>query len=249
MNHTSRRSGGRLAGIALGLILLTTWVAVASAVAGGVSKRLKRQVSVMEAVLSEVLIESPNLLVSGGGPVFGVYLEEFGVVFGLEASLVETSRFNLPNFLSRYRVETDDGGLVTIYIPGDEDEDEDYVEYDELDEDYDDEEYEDEGVDDATLRILSRRARSNRRGKRDARRYEGGKEELLEALIDYGETLSALSNDQSVAIAAYLTDSSYFRDRKISRLVIKAKMSDLRANSEGKLSEEKLLERIVTEEY
>jgi predicted GNAT family N-acyltransferase len=77
--------------------------------------------------------------------------------------------------------------------------------------------------------------------------YEKGRQELIDALADYGETLTALRDDQWVAIAAFLKDNDYFRDRSISRLVIKARMRDLRASDQ--LSREALLARIVVEEY
>ena len=57
-----------------------------------------------------------------------------------------------------------------------------------------------------------------------------GKQELIDALADYGETMTALRDDQWVAIAAFLGDDQYFKERQISRLVIKARARDLRGD-------------------
>ena len=51
------------------------------------TSRLDRKVKVMERVLDEVLIQSPNVVVSARGVTRGLVLEEYGALFTLEASV------------------------------------------------------------------------------------------------------------------------------------------------------------------
>ena len=79
--------------------------------------------------------------------------------------------------------------------------------------------------------------------------YDRGKKEVLEVLMEYGETLTGLGDDQWIAIVGFLKDSKYFTESKISRLVMKAKMRDLRAYSAGQLTEQAMIAKVVQEEY
>jgi hypothetical protein len=88
-----------------------------------------------------------------------------------------------------------------------------------------------------------------KRDKKQAELYEAGKAELTEALMDYGETLTGLGDSEWVAIAAFLRDSDFFVSSKISTLVLKANIGDLRAYSQGNLSEKAMAGKIVQEEY
>ena len=79
--------------------------------------------------------------------------------------------------------------------------------------------------------------------------YKKGKAELVQALLDYGDTITSLRDDQWIALAAFLKDSGYFLDNRISRLVLKAKARDLRDYAAGKIPESDMRRRIMEEEY
>ena len=186
----------------------------------GPGRKIARQVGVLEKVLDQVLIDSPNFLVPGRNNARGIFLEEFGALLTFEASLVSKGGMNFEfDWPGGYRIEENEKGDKVIVIPKrsrDEDEDE--------------------------------RERSPRRGE-EARLYERGKAELREALLDYGDTLSGLDDDHWLAIAAYLKDSEFFVNERISRLVIRVRMRDIRAYSAGKIDEKTVISRFQETEY
>ena len=67
--------------------------------------------------------------------------------------------------------------------------------------------------------------------------------------VDYGETMSSLDDGQWLLIAAHLKGADYFKEMEISRLVLKAKMRDLREFAQGKISESTAASRVIVEEY
>ncbi len=220
MKANARHHRIRGACLALLATLATIGLGAATAAAADspVSKKLKRQIGVMEKVMDEVLVESPNLLVFSSEATRGVYLDEFGVLFTLEASLVEDGAKRRNWFFKQLQIEEKDGKIV-IHRGDDEKDD---VDVEDLQDDQND-----------RHQVL----------------YEKGKAELVETLLDYGETLTGLRNDQWVAVAAFLKGSGYFLDQHISRLVLKARMSDLRAYGSERISEATMRNRLVIEEY
>ena len=72
---------------------------------------------------------------------------------------------------------------------------------------------------------------------------------IVDVFLDYGDTLTSLEDDQWVAVVAFLRDSSYFSEARISHLALKAKASDLRAYASEKISEKEMVKRIVKDEY
>ncbi len=243
----TRTFGGTLAsrlGLALALIVTVGWMLADPACAGaqGVSDRLKRQINVMEKIIDEILVDSPNLLVGSSSPSNGLYLDEFGAVFSFEASLVGSpSRIfdfdGVFDFRSNIHVESGDNKVI-IWRDTNADEDED-----------EDEEDEDEGEIDIEKWKEKEEARKMKRAEKEKERYAAGKEELIVALADYGETLSGLDDNQWIAIAVFLGKNHIFKKERISRLVIRARMSDLRAEASGRLTRDALLNRMVVDEY
>ena len=212
-------------------VLIATFLGLGASYVEGaespIPDRLKRQVGVMEKILDEVLVDSPNLLVYSQAAARGVYLKEFGVVFTLEASLVEKGKKGQNWIFGGYSVKEENGKIVVEPPSGDKDKD----------------------GDDAKNLVLNLRDLQEKQTKRDKDLYEQGKSELVNCLVDYGETLTALDDGQYVAVAAFLKDSDYFLDNRISRLVLKAKMSDLRAYGAKRISREEMESRLVEEEY
>lgn len=225
MHQASRlRAVGRV-GRRIVAVLVTTAGAVAlcsspvSAQDGGgaTARKMARQIGVLEKILDQVLVDSPNFLVPGRNNTRGIYLEEFGALLTFEASLVDKDHLDFDfNWPRDYRIEENEKGEKVIVIPkwGAEDEEE----------------------------------RSSERSS-EARLYERGKVELRAALLDYADTLTGLGDGEWVAIAAYLKDSDFFIDERISRLVIKVRMRDVRAYNADKLDEKAVLARFVEDEY
>ena len=194
----------------------------------------------MEELVSDVLVDSPYWLVGWGGPNHGIYLEDVGVIFSFEASLVTSSRWHDDDhglrFLSRL------GKNIVFWDDHDDDWDDDWD-----DDDYwlDDDEDEDEDEED---REAYRKLRSHRT-KRSERCYERGKRELREALAESAEILEELGDDDWVILAVALEDHRHFRRNHLSRLILKARMSDLRAYESGQIDAKQMSERMIEQEY
>jgi hypothetical protein len=172
-----------------------------------------------------MLLDSPNLLIFGRDVTRGLYIDGYGAVFSFDASLVEKGKHDWHWGDLPFRIEeTEDGKRVIIV---DRDVDPDDIDVDELEE----------------LEKLSHGSDV------EEELYKAGKAEIVETLLDYGDTMTSLSDGEHVAIAAYLRDAKYFTRQEISRLVLTAKIEDLRAYTAGDLSEQQMVERIEVEEY
>jgi hypothetical protein len=207
----------------------------AEAVAPPPSRKMMRQIEVMEKIIDQVLHDSPNYFIRSLPVARGSYIPEFGVLFTFDASLVRTdwdkevTKWSIPGF----RVENQDGRKVII-----------------LDKDWEDEEdsdstdvesSDDEDFDPGDWRDIRRR--------RQERVYLRGKTEMVQVLLDYGDTLTSLDDGKWVAIMAFLTDEDFINRNRISRLILKAKIDDLREYGSGSISEEEMVKRIVEQEY
>ncbi|MEZ4650325.1 MAG: hypothetical protein R3E97_16375 [Candidatus Eisenbacteria bacterium] len=207
----------RITLLALGLLFGAVMGSIHPAVAQDdvKARKMERQVGVLEKILDQVLIDSPNFLVPGRNNTRGIFLDEFGVLLTYEASLVDKDKFDWNfDFDRKPQITKDEDGNQVIVIPK---------------------------RDDSEERTPIRRG--------EARLYERGKVEIREMLLDYGDTMTGLSDNHWLAVAAYLKDSDYFIDERISRLVMKVKMKDLRAYTAGKIDEETVLSRFVEDEY
>jgi len=225
------------------------WTAAAAAQPagqGGITDKLKRQIDVMETIIGEVLVDSENLTVSGVDPVRGIYLDGYGAVFTCETSTTGGMFFvgenivipELPDMpdlgraMHGFRVETDEDGRITIVRQG-EDEDES-----------------------ASFRVITRDRESwkkwqDERVARKLERLEAGREELIDVLVDYGDTMTRLADTEWVVIAAFFPESESSRDEdhEVSRLVLRARVSDLRAFGQERISRDAMLAKVVKEEY
>ena len=225
----------RTAACGLLAFAVTATAVVSTVSAEPVTRKLKRQISVMEKVIDETLLDSPNILVYSSNPSHGIYLEEFGVLFTFEASLVEKDDLDGWGnwWKNNVRIERD-GGKIIIHSP-----------------DHDDDKGSDdhEKSDDAELDDEEWDSWREKRDAAESKLYERGKLELMHTLIDYGDTLTGLSDTQWVGIAAFLKNSDFFTENRISRLVLKARLGDLRAYAAGNLTEEAIKAKLVEEEY
>ena len=199
------------------------------------SKRLLREVEIMERTLDEVLVDSPYILVSSSnGVTKGVYVPEYGVIFTFDMNLV-ASRYDWygHSWNGAEIIDVDeDGEKIVIHRRHRWDDDDD-----------DDKDKKDE-----------KNSSSDKKSwweKRDAdakKCYERGKTEIVETLVDYGDMLTSLGDDQWILIAADLTGSEYFDDEDLSQYIVKAQMRDIRAYSQGTITRDALLAKVVKEE-
>jgi hypothetical protein len=184
--------------------------------------KMARQIDVMERILDQVLIDSPNFMISGRGNARGLYVKEFGVILSCDASLVEKDhKFEWGK--DDFKIIERDGKKV-IVIP-------------------------DRGEDEEDTRPTKDDRERSREETQQERLYKRGKAELVDTLLDYGDTLSTLEAGKWVAIVASLHDARYFDERGMSRLILQAKIDDLRLFATDKLSEEETVKRIVEKEY
>jgi hypothetical protein len=191
------RTNGRrlLRPIALTLVAeacLAGWASPGQAQTGEPHKKLNRELRIVEELFNDVLIDSPNWLVSGGGPAHAAYVDGIGLVIGFEASLV---------------------GRDMLTIGNDE------------------------------------KFWASRHEKRDERHYTRGKAELREALVDCGDALTQLQDEDWVVVTVYLDDDDYFDDRGISRYCLKVKTRELRAAADADLTPEQMAVRLNEVEY
>jgi len=80
------------------------------------------------------------------------------------------------------------------------------------------------------------------------RRYERGKAELLDTIVDYADMLSTLGDTETLEIEARLRTADYFDEADLRRLTVTVKMSDVRAYVDGHLEEDALRSRIAMKE-
>jgi hypothetical protein len=204
-------------------------------------EKTARQIKVMEGILDQVLLDSPNFLVFGRDNAHGLYLDEYGAIFTFDASLVNGKSIKkLEGMPFRFDVRKGKNGTV-IEIPRVEEEKDEGDQAGDADSGGNSKDSKaskkihpkDTGDDEDDAAVL----------------YRKGKDELIQTLLDYGDTITSLRDDQTVAIAAFLRDNNFFLDNQISRLVLKAKVRDLREHTAGRLSDDQMRSRIVQEEY
>ena len=203
-------------------------VAITASAADESQSRLDRKVAVMERVLDEVLVQSPNVVVSARGVTRGLVLEGYGALFTLDA------RVGTDYFMALPAPAAAPAPPVPV-----------------------------EGSSDEVI-ITPRVRHRSRTGEmvveswdewqkeskeKWAEQYKAFKSELIDALIDYGATLSELGNDQWVAVAAFLDSSPMIGGRDDGgRLGLKVKMGDLRKYSGGSLSRDAAVAKVMVEE-
>jgi hypothetical protein len=203
---------------------LAAWAGSSQAQAGESRKKLNREIRIVEELFNDVLIDSPNWLVSAGGPAHAAYVDGIGLIVGFDASLVgrDMVTFGKHRGLLRFL-----GGTVIIRDHGD-DEDEDEA---------------DDSAD-------SEKFWTSRHEKRDERHYTRGKDELREAIFDCADAVTQLQDEDWIVVTVYLDDDDdYFDDKGISRYCLKIKARELRAAADANLTPEQMAARLTEIEY
>lgn len=183
---------------------------------------MRRDVSRFERELDEMLIDSPNFLVSGGDNARAVYLPETGLIVTFDATLVG-SRFS--RGIGRFNFSRH-GRDITIF-GGD-----------------DDDWWDDDEDDDRDSKIekdakVEKEDRSSKRKGREERRFTRGKEELVEFLADYGGEIDGLRDDEAIVIVACMDDNRHLKRNGISRVVTRVRVGDLKgSNAQNSVTQE-----------
>lgn len=201
------------------LIVVTLFGLMVAIGAAADSSPLDRKIQVMEKVIDEVMVQSPNVVVSSFSPTRGLMLDEYGVLFTLDLSLMNDGVFRFPSAVvgenvdvlrwSRTRArdgkETDDSDL--------------------------------------SLDELQARAEKTRR-----KHLEGLRGEIIDTLLDYGPTLGELPPDRWVTVVVFLGDRGPFKQEGSSRMTVKARMRDLKRFASGDLSRQDAAATFVVDE-
>jgi hypothetical protein len=174
--------------------------------------RLDRKVGVMERVIDEILVQSPNVMVSSRQVTRGLVLEGFGVLFTFDAGL----HGELPFGPGRYVV----GGTEGLKFLRERDREA----AEKIQQQYEEQE------------VLSLEEWETKSAEERAKRLEGLETELVDTLLDYGPTLGELQDDAWVAIVAFLDGRSPFGSEGPGQMTVKVKMRDLRRFASGSLS-------------
>ncbi|MFN0152167.1 MAG: hypothetical protein ACKVU1_15805 [bacterium] len=199
----------------------------ASADKTSASKKLLREIDIMERTLDDVLVDSPYILVSSHEVTKGVYVPEYGVIFTFDMNLVASRHDEWRWFGSNIDIDEHDDRIV-IRRHGRWDDDDDDA--------------------DKGKNKKDKKSWWERREADSKKCYERGKTEIIDAVLDYGDMMTALSDDHWVLIAAALDRNEYFSDLGLSQYIVKARMGDLRAHTAGTLSRDAVIARLVIEE-
>ncbi len=218
----NRKTAG-LVGIALltaGMIILAS----GQSWAGSKGKRIYKQISIMEKIIDEAMVESRNALVRSTHPTHGVYLEGYGPVFALEVGLVDV------NFWTRGSIWSHMGGDITIETDEDDGE--------------------------KTITIRSGKKKKDRDGDwddddrhlDDDEKYERVKEELIEVIRDYGDTIARAKPDEWFTIFASPIQTSW-GDKDYNRLVVRVKMKEITDFNKDSIDESAFAKKVQIIEY
>lgn len=193
------------------------------------SRKLDRQIELFERIVDDMLVESPNWLVQGRHETRGRYRSGQGASFTFDVDLVNRgwSRGGRSWWKGWSHGWDDDDDVIVIDI-------------DDLD-DLDADELKD---------LKGSREKSRQRSiRKEERLYERGKAEMVDVFLDYGDLLTSMPAGETLELKAYLEDAELFYDKDLRELSMTAKMSDLRAYSEGKIDKKQMVSKItVTEE-
>jgi len=240
-------------GLVAGLALFGYIAARADAQAPAAWQAVARDAGRFEEDLDEMLLDSPNWLVSGGENARAVYLDGVGLVISFQASLVG-SRWTTGSSnwsWSGFRVKRHGDGW-SVYDDEDEewDNDEDAADRDRKERDRaraereradNDNDNENDNNNDDDDR--------DRRSSRERRNFERGKEEMLDFLVDFGPDLAGLRSGESVVLIGCLDGSRFLRREKVGRVIARVSVDDLKARGDGRMNEDALRTKIVMEQY
>lgn len=276
--HALRALGPAALAVCVLALVLAFIFAVASAfaqpTAAEPNRRVHRGITAMERAIDEMLVDSPNFLVSGRDNTRGVYIDAYGALFTFDATLINKDwDFDFDQDWSGFDFEVkEEGDKIVIYRGKGKNKEKigetpapEIVEFRGRDGDAEAPEApEPPETPEARARAEHDREKADRlreevaRARRNARKqganreeklYERGKQEMIDFLLDYGDAIEALRDNQSIEIVAYFRDHEYFEARDFSHFSVRAKVGDLRAYANGTLTEAAMIAKIEKTEY
>jgi hypothetical protein len=103
-------------------------------------------------------------------------------------------------------------------------------------------------VDEDDHEILSDRDLREREIQEQTRLYADGKDEILEALRDFGGVLTSLGDADRIEIRVRLGGDAYFKENTLRKLTVSVTMGDVRAYMNGDLGAERFADRVSIKE-
>jgi hypothetical protein len=219
--RAGRRPAAFVAAAALVALTLPA-AALASPESDRASRKEERQIAAFERMVDAFLVDSPNFLVQSSREANATRMDGYGLVVSFKTSLVGGNSWDGEH--AWWRFWDDDDGYIVI------------------DHDWDDDEEDDQEMKEA------KKSWKERALTRQQRRYERGKEELTEFFLDHSDLLSTLKDTEWLELQASLRNAAYFRENDLRRLKMRAKMSDLRAFADGKITADAMKAKIETKE-
>jgi hypothetical protein len=216
------KTGSRL--LLFGALVLAAAVVLprlGEAVEKGADEKLRKQISIMEKILDEALVDSENALVKSTHPTRGIYLDGFGFLFTMELGIVD-DQFRWQS-LSKL-LDIGEGYAITR------------------------EEKQKEGETVITIKKKKgekegEKPAGEKKTVDESARWELVKKELVEVVRDYGDTIARAKPDEWFTIFATPLMGSW-GGGKTERLVIRVQMREITDYNEGKLSAQDFEKRV-----
>jgi hypothetical protein len=212
----------------LGLALAVGLPRLGLAEEKGADGKLRKQISIMEKVLDEALVDSKNALVKSTHPTRGVYLEGYGFVFTMELGIVDDNMrwdqlSKLLDVGSGYTVEREEKkgeGETVITIKKKAGDDKEFK---------------------------SQEAAGKKDDVSAEERWGLVKKELVEVIRDYGDTIARAKPDEWFTLFATPLVGSW-GTKETERLVIRVQMKDITDFNAGRITERDFETRVqITE--
>jgi hypothetical protein len=188
-------------------------------------EKLRKQISIMEKILDEALVDSENALVKSTHPTRGVYLDGYGFVFTMELGIVD----------DQFRWEA----LSKLLDVG---------------EGYTVEREEKSGEGETVITIKKNKEKAEAKAKAEAEKGEKEavdidarwglvKKELIGVIRDYGDTIARAKPDEWFTIFATPLIGAWGSGES-ERLVIRVQMKDIEQFSTGTLTEKEFESKV-----
>jgi hypothetical protein len=230
------------------LLTLPLWNRIPTALADEPS-RLEHQMGIVEDAINDMLLDSPNFLVSGSDVTESIDDDGGDLLFIFRASLTSPWWHEDGGILSHLGWHPGENSIIVLKDRKHDGQRE--LSLDDADITIKDGEVtiRDKHGKKLDLEDFKLQAKGSEETQQaQLEKYQKAKEELVQVLIDYGEVLKSLPAGQSVRIVARFHDLDLPKDHEVRKLSVRARIDDLRAYGDGKLSEQEMRNRVEIRE-
>ncbi len=219
------KTGLRIACLgAMALVLGTAFPNAGAGAEKSADEKMRKQISIMEKILDEALVDSENALVKSTHPSRGVYLDGYGFVFTMELGIVDdqfrwealSKLLDVGEGYSVMREEKKEEGETVITIK--------------------------KKSEDAKKEAEKLEKAEKKEVDHD-QRWDLVKKELIEVVRDYGDTIARAKPDEWFTIFATPLMGSWGSE-ETERLVIRVQMKDIQQYSSGSLTDKEFEGRV-----